>query len=421
MAAGRGERIRNSEWEDDEALEADLKRYVMQNLTRREVLDFVKHDFPHYAWNLGTLSRRLAYFDIKYVRYDIDVQEVENIVREEIEGPGQLLGYRAMQKKLREVHNLAVPRGLVHNVMGIVVDPDGLERRGNVGVKKRRRGAMGTFTSLGSNHTHSGDGHDKLMGFMNDTFPLAVYGVQDVFSGYIVYLKLWNSNSDPKLIGRWYLENLYNTRVISNHLRLDKGTETGQMATIHAFLMQYNLEEVEDVSAGETVHYGPSTNNKIERWWRELHHRLEKYFKRQLLMLLEEGHYEPDNQRYRDLLAFVFIPIIAKEMSMFRETIWNSHRVRCQKDARMPKGIPNHLYAFPEEYGAEQCGFPVSKEALDEVAELSGVMTVGDDFLTPNVRAECERIIPEINAVKPNDTTTAYLFLKTHYQQSSSH
>jgi hypothetical protein len=60
----------------------------------------------------------LSYYDIKYVHYNIDVQEVENAVREEIEGPGRLLGYRAMKKKIREVHNLAVPRGLVHNVMG---------------------------------------------------------------------------------------------------------------------------------------------------------------------------------------------------------------------------------------------------------------------------------------------------------------
>ena len=141
------ERIRNSEWKDDETLEADLQKYVLQNLSRREILDFLKRDFPQYAWSLGTLSRRLAHFDIKYVRYDIDLQEVENAVRDEVEGPGQLLGYRAMQKKLREVHNLAVPRGLVHDVMGMV-DPDGLERRGNVGQRKRRRGATGTFTSL---------------------------------------------------------------------------------------------------------------------------------------------------------------------------------------------------------------------------------------------------------------------------------
>ena len=58
----------------------------------------------------------------------------------------------------------------------------------------------------------------------------------------------------------------------------------------------------------------------------------------------------------RNLLAFIYIPVIQKEMNIFRETVWNSHRVRHQRDAQMPKGIPNHLYAFPEQYGAEDCG-----------------------------------------------------------------
>lgn len=139
--------IRNSDWEDDEQLKSDLQRYVKQNLRRREILDFVRRDFPEYAWSLGTLSRRLVFFGIQYIKYDTDIEEVETAVREEIEGPGQLLGYRAMHKKLREQHNLAVPRDLVHDVMGLV-DPEGLQRRGDVGKKKRRRGATGTFTSL---------------------------------------------------------------------------------------------------------------------------------------------------------------------------------------------------------------------------------------------------------------------------------
>ena len=139
--------IRNSDWEDDEQLKSDLQRYVKQNLRRREILDFVRRDFPEYAWSLGTLSRRLAFFGIQYITYDTDIEEVETAVREEIEGPGQLLGYRAMHKKLREQHNLAVPRDLVHDVMGLV-NPEGLQRRGDVGKKKRRRGATGTFTSL---------------------------------------------------------------------------------------------------------------------------------------------------------------------------------------------------------------------------------------------------------------------------------
>ena len=47
-------------------------------------------------------------------------------------------------------------------------------------------------------------------------------------------------------------------QVISKYLRLDKGTETGHMATIHAFLRQDQDNEP------ETVFYGPSTNNKVK-------------------------------------------------------------------------------------------------------------------------------------------------------------
>lgn len=50
-------------------------------------------------------------------------------VEEEIDGPGKLLGYRTMLKKLRQEHCPNVPRDLVHAEM-YEVDPDGLEERG---------------------------------------------------------------------------------------------------------------------------------------------------------------------------------------------------------------------------------------------------------------------------------------------------
>jgi len=140
-------RIRNPTWENDENLKADIQKYVLQNLTRKEVLDFLGRDYPQYAWSLPTLSRRMAFFEIKYVDYETDLKVVEIAVKEEISGPGQLLGYRSMHRKLREHHQLAVPRGLVYDVM-TKVDPEGLESRGKVGQKKRHRGPTGTFTSL---------------------------------------------------------------------------------------------------------------------------------------------------------------------------------------------------------------------------------------------------------------------------------
>ena len=47
-------------------------------------------------------------------------------VANELEGPGKLLGYRAMQKKIRQVHDLNVPRDHMHAVM-YDVDPEVLE------------------------------------------------------------------------------------------------------------------------------------------------------------------------------------------------------------------------------------------------------------------------------------------------------
>jgi hypothetical protein len=76
-------------------------------------------------------------------------KEKRNIRFRHARGPGQLLGYRAMQRKIREQHQLPVPRiiNLVYDVM-TMVDPAGLERRGHVGKKKIRRGGTGTFTLL---------------------------------------------------------------------------------------------------------------------------------------------------------------------------------------------------------------------------------------------------------------------------------
>ena len=57
----------------------------------------------------------------------------------------------------------------------------------------------------------------------------------------------------------------------------------------------------------------------------------------------------------------------------------------------------------------------VSEESLNEVAELSGVLEEGNDYLMADVREGCERIIPEVENVKPKDAADTYLFLKAHY------
>lgn len=122
----------------------------------------------------------------------------------------------------------------------------------------------------------------------------------------------------------------------------------------------------------------------------------------------------------RKLLAFIYIPVIQKQLDIFREKIWNSHRVRKQNGKELPTGVPEHIFTFPRNYGGDDYGCPVSEQQLEEVAEVSGVLIGTDDFLDAEERAEWEIIFPQIDEIEPADTANAYLFLKATLQERSN-
>ena len=96
-------------WYDDNTLKDDPEKYVRQNLKRKEIIDFMRRDYPCYAWSLPTLDRRLRYFDIRYIDVIVSISTVTSAINKELEGPGKLLGYRAMNQKLRTEHGICVP------------------------------------------------------------------------------------------------------------------------------------------------------------------------------------------------------------------------------------------------------------------------------------------------------------------------
>ena len=56
------------------------------------------------------------------------------------------------------------------------------------------------------------DGPDKMCGYQKAMFPLCIYGAQDTYSGRINFLQIWTTNNDPRVIGRFYLDYLYDRR-----------------------------------------------------------------------------------------------------------------------------------------------------------------------------------------------------------------
>ena len=121
-------RIYNSSWKDDLYLMQQLKELNSKGMRLQEILSYMKRDFSQQSWSLITLNRRLRFFNIYRHAKNVTIDEVTEAIKKECKGPGQLLGYRAMYQKIRQVHGLNVTRDQVYAAM-IDVDPEGLEKK----------------------------------------------------------------------------------------------------------------------------------------------------------------------------------------------------------------------------------------------------------------------------------------------------
>ena len=137
-----------------------------------------------------------------------------------------------MNQKLRCEHGIKVPHNLVYNVM-VEMDPEGWAQGSLIKKRKRR---VNLFRTDGPLYVVSLDGHDKLCGYQNWTFLLGLYGCINTFSRKMLFLYVCQSNSYPHVIARRYFDFLYDSRVLPKFLRTDKGSETGKMPTLHAYL-----------------------------------------------------------------------------------------------------------------------------------------------------------------------------------------
>ena len=154
---------------------------------------------------------------------------------------------------------------------------------------------------------------------------------------------------------------------------------------------------------------------------------------------------------FRLLLAYLFIPILQRELDIFKDTVWNTHRIRKHKDTYLPDGIPNHIFEFPEEHGLEDCckdciyftniwvtksimlflvfelleiriffliciAWPVTDEQLKDAALQSQLLDYEETYIPQEIKTRCEELIPNPLDVDPKHYIDAFLYLKDGVQ-----
>ena len=110
------------------------------------------------------------------------------------------------------------------------------------------------------------------------------------------------------------------------------------------------------------------------------------------------------------MLAFVYIPVVQKELDIFRETVWNHKRGRKQENKQLPTGIPDYIHENPEEYDSSNWGTAVTEEQLLVVAEETSVVDL-EYFIDEELKTQFEEIL-NVNDVEPVDAANAFITLK---------
>ena len=213
-------------------IERILLSYIRKGYTYNEILQFLKHE--HFIkMSLRTLNNRVKTYGIgkkSQNNYHGDINQLKSVIREEVRGCGQLLGYRSMWNYLHLNHDIYAPCDHVMTALQ-QVELTATEARTHQ-LKSRE------YESNDSNDCWHIDGYDKLKPF---GFP--IHGAIDGHSRKILWLKVVQSNNDLKVIADLYLDNVSNLRFVPRTVRSDCGTENIIVANMPCYFRRNHNDE----------------------------------------------------------------------------------------------------------------------------------------------------------------------------------
>ena len=227
------------------------------------------------------LSRRTRYSSY---------EEVIDAIFSIINGPFQHCGYRFIHDTLKSM-GIKIPRRVVMCALKMI-DPVGVD------IRKRGKLIRRRYYAKGPNWAWHVDSYDKLK-----PYGICINGCIDGFSRKIIWMEAYNTNSDPRIIGQYYLEAVQLIQGCPNILRVDAGTENVNIIGMQRFLH-------EDENNGESVVIGSSHSNiKIESWWAQYRKHQSEFYVSMFHGLKSEGLFCGDNLDIQ-LVQFCFMNII---------------------------------------------------------------------------------------------------------------
>ncbi|KAJ6466161.1 hypothetical protein C8R47DRAFT_991038 [Mycena vitilis] len=265
-------------------------------------------------------------------------------------------GQREISSLLFHEEQLSVSRRVITSYFGIY-EPE-LVRQRRANCLKRKR-----FWAAGANDLWAVDQHDKW----KYKFGLALHSGLDPFLGRIQWLKIWWTNSNPRLILSYYLDVVAETGFMPLVSQSDPGVENFGMANGHTLLRHWH----DPTLVGTLQHRWMNEKKNVmpEIGWSQLRHRFTPGFENVLDIGVNNGWYNPSVLLQALVFRWVFIPWLQRELDAYRERVNNTAK-RADRNKVLPHGVPNHMYEAPEDYGILDFKVKVDPESVAHVRNL---------------------------------------------------
>ena len=143
------------------------------------------------------------------------------------------------------------------------------------------------------------DSYDKLT-----PHGLGINGCVDVFSRYILWAEVYHTNSDPAVIGNYYLNAVQSLNGCPAKIRVDAGTEN-----VNINLLQDFLIDNEDLNATSVITGSSTRNIRIESWFAQYRKCNAEYYISLFHLIQSDGDFTGDMVD-KELIRFCFLNII---------------------------------------------------------------------------------------------------------------
>ncbi|XP_072041517.1 uncharacterized protein [Amphiura filiformis] len=141
----------------------------------------------------------------------------------------------------------------------------------------------------------------------------------------------------------------------------------------------------------EAVLFGPSQHNQpIESLWGRFRIQCEQFWIEEFGELKETGDWRYGVLVDKWCLLYVFFPFIKEDIDCFRSE-YNSHRIRYQRNAVRPSGVPEDMYNFPGNYGGVDKSFNADGVDIRNVTRLYNLSGSLPDYIPPPMRLIANR------------------------------